>query len=296
MTKAWTIQSMLHWMTEYFGKKGLSTPRLDAEVLLADSLECKRIDLYLKFDQLLNEQELNKIRSSVQRRSQNEPVAYIVGQQEFYGRAFQVGPGCLIPRPETEQIIDEAISFFKAQSLQPLDYLDIATGSGCIASSVILEAKKLNLQLNTSAVEISESALAYFKKNLQAVVGEDAAKVEVFHADFYEWSSLCEKKFDLITCNPPYVAKGAPLSDDVKNFEPALALYGGDQGDEILKQWLPKMTELLKPGGLILCEMGFDQKKSVEKIFASTSDPQNEYNCVVVKDLSGHDRVAKIWR
>jgi release factor glutamine methyltransferase len=92
------------------------------------------------------------------------------------------------------------------------------------------------------------------------------------------------------------LAQGGPLSDDVKNFEPALALYGGDQGDEILKQWLPKMTGLLKPGGLILCEMGFDQKKSVEKIFASTSAPQNEYNCVVVKDLSGHDRVAKIWR
>lgn len=277
----WTIQKVLNWTTQHFGTKEIPSPRLDAEVLLSKVMKCSRLELYLKFDQPISSSERAEFKEFVRRRAAYEPVAYILGEKEFYGRPFKVGSGVLIPRPETEHIVDEALAWAKTNPVT--NVLDIATGSGILAATLATELPQAAL----TAIDVSPEALSYAKKNFETLGLSE--RITVVENDFVKWAATSEEKFDLIVANPPYISSKAELMNDVKDFEPGLALYGGEAGSEILLQWLPVMISKLNNGGMILCEMGFDQKKIVEE-----SLPRQGISLSFIKDYSEHDRIIKI--
>ncbi|MBK9293640.1 MAG: peptide chain release factor N(5)-glutamine methyltransferase [Oligoflexia bacterium] len=276
--QSWNIQQVLNWTTSHFDSKKISSSRLDAELLLAKTLNCKRIDLYLKFDQPLLEKDLNKFKELIKRRAHYEPIAYILGEKDFFGRNFDVGPGVLIPRPETELIIEEVLKM----NLKPsAEILDVATGSGCIATTLAAEIQGAKVW----AVDISKEAQKFCEQNFKKLQVQD--RVEFILSDFYKYSQSCNQKFDLVVSNPPYVSTRAQLMSDVKNFEPSLALYGGEIGDEILLKWLPEMIKLCKLGGSVLCEIGFDQTQSVSEVL-------KDYNFIFIKDYANHNRIVRV--
>ncbi len=307
LVKIWSVKEILLWTTEHFTAKKISSARLDAELLISFALKCKRIDIYLRFDQPLKPEELTQLREFIKRRASFEPIAYILGTQEFYGRPFVVGSGCLIPRPETEHLIDEAIAIAENRTFtedgdpQSTDIpkgfkiLDVATGSGCIAATLALEIPDCEL----TALDISEEALKYARANF-ATLASEASKISTVCADFAVWAQKhdhkLEDKFDLIVSNPPYISKNAQLMPDVGNFEPALALFGGDDGIEIVQKWLPQMIGLLKDNGIILSEIGFDQKEKVSEILNHwiSTNLQEKINFSFIKDYSSRDRIVKI--
>jgi release factor glutamine methyltransferase len=278
----WTIQKLIHWTTGHFGSKGIDSARLDAELLLAATLRCKRLDLYLRFDQPLAADELKNFKALVVRRAAREPVAYILGQQEFYNRTFLVSPGVLIPRPETEHLIDKALSFFNSKTESALEVLDVGCGSGAIA--VTLGA--LELRTRIRALDISPRACEVTKSNSDKENISERMKIE--NISFENWSS--DQKFDLVVSNPPYISLDSKdaLPPEVRNHEPQEALFGGQRGDEILSRWLPKMAELLKSGGLLLCEIGYNQSAAVEEYARATGILEN---IGFLKDYAGHNRI-----
>jgi release factor glutamine methyltransferase len=288
LNQGWTIQKLLTWTTQHFASKNISSARLDAELLLSHMLGCKRLDLYLRFDQPLGAAELARFKEFVIRRAKNEPVAYILGSKEFYGREFKVGPGALIPRPETEHLIDEVLNWAKAQRASdepaPLKILEVGAGSGCIAATL---AKELP-QAKVLALEKSEEAFLWAKLNVEA--HQVGGQVEVVHQDFDRFRT--DAKFDVIVSNPPYVGENTKhhLAPDVRDFEPPAALYGGEVGYELLRRWIPVWCGLLGPKGLLVIEIGFDQGPIVNKIL----DDQQELESVkIINDYAGHSRIAR---
>lgn len=278
MTETWDIQKVLTWTTQHFESKSIPSARLDAELLLAHILKCKRIELYLKFDQPVETQNLSRYKELIKRRTQLEPVAYILGEKDFYGRTFNVGQGVLVPRPETEHLVEEVLLNKKDEEFS---ILDVATGSGCIAATLAAEIPNAKIK----ALDVSKDSEKFSKENFLKLNVAD--RVEFILSDFVEYANSTQEKFDFVISNPPYISLRAELMTDVKMYEPSLALYGGEVGDEILKKWLPLMYNICKPGGTILCEIGFDQKNAVEEIF-------KEQTVTFVKDYSGKDRVMKV--
>jgi release factor glutamine methyltransferase len=288
----WTIQKLLDWTSKHFSTKGIGSARLDTELLLARALGCKRLDLYLKFDQPLKPEELSNFKEMVKRRSQKEPVAYILGEKEFYGRGFSVGPGVLIPRPETEHLIDTVLEWVRLNSgaaefkkeEQELKILDVGSGSGAIGVTLALEFPKSHVK----AIEASHVA-AQFTETNAAKLG---ASVEVLNQDFESYAQSTTEIFDVVASNPPYIGRLAQdtLQEDVKGFEPEQALYGGNQGHELLTKWLPLYVKLLKPNGLLVFEIGSDQGEIVKKLLAENEELDQ---IQIIQDYSGHPRIAR---
>lgn len=289
MQQTWTILKLLEWSAQYFHQKGLDSPRLDAELLLAQSLGLSRVQLYMQFDRPLSDAELQAYKGLLKRRGEREPLAYILGKKEFYSMEFEVMPTVLIPRPETELLVEKAIQILQPSSAQPLRLLDIGTGSGCIALSL---AKHLP-QARVSAIDVSEAALEVARKN--AELHGLADRVEFFHIDFREAASRAALSgpFDLIASNPPYIARDeiAKLAPELA-FEPMQALDGGPDGLDFYRDWLPWAFEHLSQGGSALLEIGFDQAESVEKL--ATNAGFQKVN--ILRDYSGHPRVALLLK
>jgi release factor glutamine methyltransferase len=283
----WTIAKVIEWTTLHFNSKGIDSARLDGELLLSHTLKCKRIDLYLKFDQLVTQDELTAYKALVVRRSKREPIAYILGRQEFYDRSFCIHSGVLIPRPETEHLVEAALEWAKINENEKILALDIGCGSGAISVSLAAENAKFFL----TALDISTVACETTKVNAEK--NNVSKKIEIENADFQSWSS--SKKFDLVVSNPPYVGENvaSTLKADVINFEPREALFGGLIGDEKLKVWLPKMIEYINPEGLLLCEIGFDQENAAIKCCENSGTMER---IEVLKDYSGHPRVLRAFR
>jgi len=280
----WNIQKLIVWTTQHFSSKGINSSRLDAELLLAKTLKCKRLDLYLRFDQPVSAIELQSFKSLVLRRSQREPIAYILGQQEFFNRVFEISPGVLIPRPETESVIEEALAWAKTKNESELSALDIGSGSGAISVTLPLEDPRIIV----TALDISSRAVSQTKINAEKMgVGP---KVKVEGVDFLEWQS--SDLFDLVISNPPYIGRAtAPsLESDVRDYEPHEALFGGEKGHETLQQWIPKMAKLIKPSGLLLCEIGYNQREVILNYAQETGILEN---IEVMKDYSGHPRILR---
>lgn len=277
----WTVESILNWTSGHFASKNIESSRIDAELLLAETLKCRRIDLYLKFDQPLKEDELSNLREKVKRRAQYEPVSYILGEKEFYGRDFKVGKGVLIPRPETEHLVDKVLEL-KDKS-EKLDILDVGCGSGCLGITLALEF----LESKVDCLEFSSEALLFVRENIQK--HSLAERVSVLEADFSQFET--DKLYDVVVSNPPYVGKQTrgDLAPDVAEFEPHEALFGGDKGHETIESWLPLFFKLTKPQGLVLFEMGFDQEEEVSKLLSSM-DVVQEFE--ILRDYSGHPRIA----
>ena len=278
----WTILSTLQWTTVYLKSKGLESARIDAETLLAHNLDCERIDLYLRHDQPLNEGELNRFKTFIKRRLAREPVAYITGLKEFWSLPFEVSPAVLIPRPETECVVEAAL---KQLSNPAACVLELGVGSGAISVALAHERpgwEFIDLDRSVEAIQIA-------RKNAQRHGRDDAMRF--LAGDWIEALSSERDCFDLIVSNPPYIRSGDmdTLAPEVRLHEPSGALDGGPDGLLHIRKIITSTHPILKPNGLLILEIGFDQRTAVKEIAA----PGGFYESVMFeKDYSGHDRVA----
>ena len=294
---------MLQLARAFLDRKGLDEARLEAELLVSHALELDRLKLYLQLDRPVTKADVDLARSLLVRRAKHEPVAYITGEKEFYGRAFSVGDGVLIPRPETELIVDLARAHFGAtqrpeledNSIPPRNWsevrvCDVGTGSGCLAITLALELK----DAHSVAIDLSAPALAWAKQNAT----RHEADVEFMEGDalrmLRDRTTRIDstRRFELLVSNPPYVLQEAAseLSSEVRDFEPGEALFA-PKGDP--DYWVRNLLELapllLEPGGLLLVELGYDQAERVR-----TMGTQAQVEFTLHADLDGHERVLEV--
>jgi release factor glutamine methyltransferase len=280
----WTSKSFLKWSAERLAQAGIDSPRLESEVLLAKGLRSSREDLYRDPDRELGEEEVVLSKSFVERRFLREPVAYILGRREFWGLEFQVTPDVLVPRWETEILIERFLEWARTEPfIEPLQILDLGTGSGNIAIAV---AKELP-DSQVTAVDISPPALDIAQAN--AWVHEVAGRIRFMEGDMF----ACDfhASFHAILSNPPYIEEGLKdsLMPDVKNYEPEQALYGGRDGLSCYKRILPEAWRHLKENGVLFLEIGNGQVDDVLDLIESHGGydvPQ------VTLDYMGMERVV----
>lgn len=297
--KIWTITALLDTTKKFLSDKGCESARLDAELLLAHALEMPRLHLYLNFDRPLTAPELNAYRNLVKRRAAREPVAYITGQKEFYSRPFKVTRDVLIPRPETEILVEEVLKCLKSDPPSPrakLHGLEIGLGSGCIAITLLCECPDLKM----TAIEISPAAAKIARENAKTHKVEERLQIVV--ADFLndnwkDWLPQSLESFDFLISNPPYATTEEikKLMPDVRDHEPHLALDGGNNGLDFYRLIAQRAKDLMKSKGLIAVEIGENQGQSVPKIFSE----HDLKNIKVIKDYAGLDRVVRSsqnWR
>jgi release factor glutamine methyltransferase len=281
----WTTRSLLGWMTQDFSALGLGTPRLDAEVLVAHVLGVDRVRLYMDLDRPLSASELAGVRALVVRRRQREPVAYLTGQREFYRRDFLVSAAVLIPRPDTETVIERALSLLPTD--RPLQLLDLCTGSGAIA--VTLAAERPLAQV--VATDLSSAALEVASQNARKHAVSE--RLELRQGDLF--AALSEgARYDLITANPPYVRESErPELAPELSHEPELALFAGPAGLDLLRRLCAEVAGWLAPGGTALFEVGAGQSAEVLQLMAA--DPRLTER-TAHRDLGGIERVVEARR
>ncbi len=244
MSEPWTTLKLLNWTQGYFAQKGVDSPRLTAEVLLAHALRCDRIRLYLDFDKPLGEAELAAYRELVRRRAEREPTAYLLGEKEFYGRRFRVDARVLVPRPETELVLEAALAALPPDGRA----LDLCTGSGALGVTLGLERPGSQVV----ATDLSAEAIAVASDNAARL---GAANLTFLAGDLYDPVAPGER-FDVIVSNPPYVPRGEldTLPPEVRR-EPRLALDGGEDGLAISRRIVAGAPIRLRPGGKLVLEM-----------------------------------------
>ncbi|WP_417749741.1 peptide chain release factor N(5)-glutamine methyltransferase [Rosistilla oblonga] len=286
----WTILKLLEWTTEYFGKSGSDSPRLDAELLLAEARGCQRIELYTAFNEEPDEAVRTTFRELVRRRGEGTPVSQLLGRKEFYSLSFRVSEDTLIPRPETEHLVIEALDEFKrlGQTNDKLQLADVGTGSGIIA---ICLTKNLP-NAHVSAIDISPAALRMAELNAADHKVQDRIK-------FIESDLLAKlpttQPLDMICSNPPYVSEAeyAELDKSVRDFEPRQALVGGPDGTETIVRLIDEALPRLKPGGRLIFELSPMIADSVTEHLAHVDAAEDVR---VIKDLSGHKRIISVAR
>ena len=261
---------------------GVDSPRLSAELLMAEVLGCSRLDFVLERDRTVDSGDAARIEALVSRREQGEPVAYILGRKEFYGLDFFVTPDVLIPRPETEHVVEKVESLYPGG--EPLRFADLGTGSGILAVTIAT----LFPRSSCLAMDRSPGALEVARRN--ASHHGVAERIEFVEGDFTR--PLPGGPFDLIVSNPPYVTEKefAEASREVTSFEPVAALVSGPDGLDHFRAMLGPVSDALGPGGRFLVEIGCGQGDAVKFI---TSRDFPEFGTVsIIKDLAGHDRVV----
>lgn len=282
MTESWTSLKLIQWTSGYFERKGIPNPRVDAELLLAHVLECQRVALYTDHEKVISEKLLAKFKSLLERRAKREPLQYILGETEFWGLKFKVTPDVLIPRPETELLVEEALKFKDSKSI-----LDIGTGSGCIAVSLAKHLPETKLV----ATDISKEALEVARENTETHALAD--RIEFVLADIAPWRVFQSegRTFDLIVSNPPYIDEREmnSLQPEVRDFEPRGALVAGRGGLEIVEKILAEAMTFLRPEGLLLLEVGEGQAEKLRdrtcKILEVKKDYQGAERIVILKKV-----------
>ena len=264
--EVWTIQQLLTWCTDDFRKRGLDSPRLDAELLVAHALDVDRVRLYLDFERPLVADERARVRALVERRRRREPVAYIVGERAFYGRMFKVGPDVLVPRPDSETLVERALALIPApdddknndSDAAAAQVLDVGTGTGCLGLTLAAERPSALVTL----VDISDGALKVAAQNAE-LLGL-AARVALVQSDIFSQVHTPDGGFDLIVSNPPYIpsADVDGLMPDVLHHEPRLALDGGRDGFDHIRQLVSGASQRLRSGGALLIELGVGQSEA----------------------------------
>ena len=276
--KAWNIIDLLGWGTNHFTEKGIENARREMEWFLCNVLGCERIDIYLKFENLLKTSELEKLRTMVKRRIAGEPFQHIIGKAPFYGRDFIVNSNVLIPRSETGMLIDRLKENGKVSTL-----LDIGTGSGCIAITCALG----KLSEKIYATDISLDALKVARENMQL------HKTESIHAAYHDFLNKGFKtKFDVVISNPPYIAADEmdSLHAVVRNYDPELALTDGADGYVFYRRFSERFDDLISTSGYMLLEIGGNSHKDgVEKIFSKAG-----LQAMFLKDLQGDFRAVEV--
>ncbi|MDF1564629.1 MAG: peptide chain release factor N(5)-glutamine methyltransferase [Deltaproteobacteria bacterium] len=276
---SWTVKELLGWTTPFFEKKGASSPRLDAELLLAEVLSCERLQLYLDHDRPVDEDERAAFRRLVERRAAGEPVAYLLGRREFYGRSFRIDSRVLVPRPETELLVDAALALIPGGGQDPV--LDLCSGSGCIGVTLAAERPTLSVV----AVELSPDAAALARENAEQLGVSE--RYEQREGDLFE--ALAEgERFAALTANPPYIAPASweGLPPEVRH-EPRMALLAPEEGLALSRRILREGRAFLLPGGHLLLEHGEEQGPTLRAEALALGWSAAE----VRRDLAGHDRL-----
>ena len=279
---AWTVGKIIDWTTAHLKKHGSETPRLDAEILLAQARNCPRIQLYVHYHEVLTDDERTVMRDLVRRRAQAEPVAYLVGHREFFGLDFRVTPDVLIPRPETETLVLELLAAARSYDMPRI--LDVGTGSGCIAIAAAVNAPGAAV----TAIDISAPALEIARAN--ASHHEVAGRVTFLEGDLFAPLGA-NAAFDIIVSNPPYVADGEmqKLPADIRQHEPPHALRAGPEGLDVITLLVAGARAHLAPKGSLLIEISPEQSTRVVALI----DETKEYEPArVIKDASGSERVV----
>ncbi|MDQ3370591.1 MAG: peptide chain release factor N(5)-glutamine methyltransferase [Myxococcota bacterium] len=278
---AWTTLSVLDWTTQRFTEAGIGASRLEAQLLLAHVLQCSRVQLYTGFDKPLGEEELAAYRGLIKRRLAGECVSYLLGEQEFWGLPFHVDRSVLVPRPDTETVIEVARAL-RTDRAAPCRVLDLCTGSGAIAIALAKELPAAHVV----ATELSPEAAAIAAKN--AARNGFAERVEVRTGDLF--APVERERFDLIVSNPPYIASAviATLSAEVRG-EPRMALDGGADGLRFYDRICSAARDHLLPGGALVVEHGYDQAAAVRERFERAGFA----DVTLVHDLGKQPRVTR---
>jgi release factor glutamine methyltransferase len=288
----WTVRRLLEWTPGFLQKKGVDQPRLSAELLLAHVLNVPRIKLYTDFERILDDKSLATYREFIRRAVEDEPIAYLTGKAHFFNLEFTVTRDVLIPRPDTETLVENVLQTVRHQSgLESARVLDLCTGSGCIAAAIAKNLKAATVV----ATDISEPAVQVARKNIEQLGLADRVIVEL--GDLYDPISrlVDPRPFDLIVANPPYIPTNQleTLDKSVRDFEPLSALDGGIDGLIIHRRILQKATEHLTATGRVFLEIAFDQGPAALEMAASY-DAFEEVR--LLKDYGGRDRVLALRR
>lgn len=280
--KIWRIIDIINWGKEYFRFKGFENPKQEIEWLLCDLLNYKRIDLYLEFENTISDSKLDQLKGWVKRRRTREPLQYITGQTQFYGYPFKVSPDVLIPRPETERVVD--VVLHTIGNITKPRILEVGSGSGCMAVSI--GAEKQNAYI--LSIDISKPAIDQARKNADL---NATTNVDFMVLDFLK--ELPEGQFDLLVSNPPYI----PLNEfgttmpEIHNHEPQIALTDNRDGLTFYQRFAEVAKELVKPGGWVIMEVGLgDHPAKAMEIFQSGGYK----NLGLITDFNGDERVLKI--
>jgi release factor glutamine methyltransferase len=285
--ETWTVLGLLRWTTGYFEKKGVEAPRAGAELLLAHCLKLRRLDLYLRYDQPLCAVELAAFKALIQRRVQGEPVAYITGERAFWSLGLKVNPQVLIPRPETERLVEIALKALKTLNRPRPRILDLGTGSGAIVLALAAE----NPDGCFFALDRSLGALQTARENQHR--NAITAQIAYLAADWCAPLSPRRGRFDLIVSNPPYIAAGeiGGLQTEVSRFEPRAALDGGADGLDCLRLIFKQAAQGLASGGYLIVEIGANQGEAVIDLAAGLKTFDN---VEIHKDYASLDRVVQL--
>jgi release factor glutamine methyltransferase len=282
----WTIRRLLEWTTKRLSPLAGKSAQVEASVLLAHALDCRRIDLYTRYDEVPVDEARARFRDLVRRRVEGCPVAYLVGHKEFYSLDFEVTPAVLIPRDDTGWLVEDCLRL--ARDLPSPAILDVGTGSGCIAITVAQRLKTAQV----TATDISSEALAVAARN--AGRHKVADRVRFLPGDLF--AALSEgERFDFVLSNPPYITSAVieTLAPEVKDYEPRLALDGGPEGFSVIDRLLADVDTRLKPGGYLLVEIGADQESAARARFSAL--PGYEL-APTLRDGAGLPRVLRARR
>ncbi len=280
----WTVKRLLEWTREYLGQKGIESPRREAEELLAHLLDTSRMDLYLDLQRPLTRKELAEFKTLVKRRTRGEPLQYITGRQGFWKHEFLVESGVLIPRPDSEVLVQAVVEELREMEA-PL-ILDIGTGTGCLIISILADLPTAR----GVALDTDQKALDLTRRNALRIGVAD--RLHLVRGDLL--TPFKKGGFQAIVSNPPYIApqEWDTLPREVKEYEPPGALRGGEKGLYYISQIIAHAWEYLVPGGLLVMEMGWQQKEKVEMLFKGKPYRNLEF----LRDLGGRDRAVKAWR
>lgn len=284
--ETWTIRRVLGWAAEDFRQRGFENPRLAAELLLGHTLDLDRVQLILQADRPLESNELAAYREGIKRHRAREPLAYILGTKEFYGLVFRVDPRVLIPRPDTELLVDVALERTRRRHMYGRS-VDLCTGSGCVAIAFATQRPTWRV----TATDIEEGALAVAQSNALRLGVVFA--IRFVQGDLWE-PLLGEPPYDLVTANPPYIPGDdcAELDPGIRDFEPRIALEGGPDGLCLTRRVVEGAFDRLRPEGVLAVEIAFDQGTRVVSLFEQAGFERVELS----RDYGGRERVVSAVR
>ena len=286
--KTWSLMEVLRWTAGHLAERSFDSPRLEAEMLLAHSLGLSRIELYTMHDRPMDRAELDAFKELVRRRRLGEPIAYLTGRREFWNHRFKVDRRVMVPRPESEMLVEQALAFGDPD--QELLLADACTGSGCVLLSLLAEREKW-VGVGT---DLSAEALAAAREN-RAELGLDKRCDLRLGDGLTPVLPLKKQPFDLITANPPYVPDGdwAALPPDIRDFEPRISVTSGADGLDVIRRLIPQAAQALRPGGLFVMEYsGPEQSQAILALASAAGFGTTE----ILKDVGGIDRVLRALR
>jgi release factor glutamine methyltransferase len=292
MGDTWTVRRILEWTTGFFTRKNLDAPRLSAELLLSHILACPRIKLYTEYERPLTEQELSRMRTLVQRASEEEPIAYLTGRAHFFNLEFEVTRDVLIPRPDTETLVENVLQTVRHQpGMESPRVIDLCTGSGCIAAAIAHHLKTATVL----AIDISPAAVKVARQNVERLGLTDRVTVE--EGDLFSplQRMVDVQPFHMIVANPPYIRTSdlTGLDRSVREYEPLQALDGGRDGLTLHRRILDEAGDRLLSGGRVFLEIAFDQGELARE----KGDSYGNFDDVrILKDFGGRDRVLTLRR